>query len=93
MNTFIVTCSYAPSLDTEQVLTDWPIRHMIDHRWLDHLKITNLVRYNQLKMVTVRKMVFVNNQKNKIEDLERFEMQQAGMKGLKSLKSESPQRN
>ena len=44
-------------------------------------------------MVTVRKMVFVNNQKNKIEDLERFEMQQAGMKGLKSLKSESPQRN
>ena len=39
MNTFIVTCSYAPSLDTEQVLTDWPIRHMIDHRWLDHLNI------------------------------------------------------
>lgn len=36
-------------------------------------------------------MIFVNNLKNKIEDLERFEMQQAGMKGLKSLKSWSPQ--
>jgi len=50
-------------------------------------------RYNLLKMVTVRKMIFVNNQKNKIEDLERFEMQQAEMKELKSLKSWSPQRH